>query len=512
MKKILLYLAILLITACLNAQVPVLFSYQTIIRDDGEVIQGQTVSLLISIIKTSASGTTVYSEKHLPSTNEFGLVNLTIGNGIEKAGDLATIEWGADIYFLNVKIDIAGGTSYTDMGTTQLLSVPYALHAKTVEINDDADADPGNELQDLTIDGFNLGITNGSGVAIPSVWKRNDPDIYYDGGKVLITPSSGDVQLELADVFDAGGRNLIIGDDAYLSDIDQINTLGIFGMSDPIAGTIKLGSSGPSLYGSPSQLRTDKKLNMTNQNIVSLADPVDPQDAATKAYVDALEDKLLQLQAEVGVTDVDGYHYKTIKLGSQVWMAENLKVTKYNDGAEIAMVTVKEDWSILAGPAYCWYGNLESNKDIYGALYNWFAASSANLCPSGWHVPTDAEWEILVNYLITNGYNYDGTTTGNKIAKAMASPSGWTSSSVTGAVGNTDYNEKRNVTKFSAPAGGYRYTSGDFYNSGNFGIWWSSSGYNETMAWKRLMKYDNADVNWSLTEKIQGCSVRCVKN
>jgi len=118
-------------------------------------------------------------------------------------------------------------------------------------------------------------------------------------------------------------------------------------------------------------------------------------------------------------------------------MAENLKTTTYKDGITvIPKVQGISDWSILTTPAYCWYNNNEATyKNAYGAIYNWYAAGTGNLCPEGWNVPTDAEWTTLENYLIANGYNYDGTTSGNKLAKSLASVTGWDSSSNTGANG-----------------------------------------------------------------------------
>ncbi|MGB4293792.1 MAG: FISUMP domain-containing protein, partial [Bacteroidales bacterium] len=132
------------------------------------------------------------------------------------------------------------------------------------------------------------------------------------------------------------------------------------------------------------------------------------------------------------MNDVDGNRYKVIMIGNQLWMAENLRTTKYNDGTPIPLVTDNTAWSNLTSPGYCWYDNNSTNKDTYGALYNWYTVNTGKLCPSGWHVPSDDEWTIMQNYLIANGFNYDGTTYYNKYAKALASTTGWTSSAVTG--------------------------------------------------------------------------------
>jgi len=121
------------------------------------------------------------------------------------------------------------------------------------------------------------------------------------------------------------------------------------------------------------------------------------------------------------VTDIDGNVYHTVKIGTQVWMAENLKTTKYNDASSIPNLTDNAGWVGLTSGAYCWYNNdAITNKNIYGALYNWYAVNTGKLCPGGWHIPAISEWETMENHLIVNGYNYDGTLSGNKIAKSLA--------------------------------------------------------------------------------------------
>ena len=100
------------------------------------------------------------------------------------------------------------------------------------------------------------------------------------------------------------------------------------------------------------------------------------------------------------VTDIDGNVYHTVKIGTQVWMVENLKTTKYNDGTPIPLVTANSSWAILTTPGYCFYNNdANVNKATYGAMYNWYIVNTGKLCPAGWHVPIDAEWTTLTNYL-----------------------------------------------------------------------------------------------------------------
>ena len=104
-------------------------------------------------------------------------------------------------------------------------------------------------------------------------------------------------------------------------------------------------------------------------------------------------------QSGATVADIDGNIYNTVKIGNQAWMAENLKTTKYNNGTEIPLIVDKPAWEALMTGGYCWYNNEDVNKNIYGALYNWYAVNTGNLCPIGWHVPSYNEWDILAAYL-----------------------------------------------------------------------------------------------------------------
>ena len=207
------------------------------------------------------------------------------------------------------------------------------------------------------------------------------------------------------------------------------------------------------------------------------------------------------------VTDVEGNIYKTVKIGTQTWMAENLRTTKYNDNTPISLIEDNASWISLSTPAYCWYNNDRiTYGETYGALYNWYTVNSGKLCPTGWQVPTDVEWTTMENYLIMNGYNYDGTGSDNKIAKSIASHSDWTASTSDGAVGNIDYPAIRNATGFTAVPGGLRYyLNGRFHNIEDQGCYWSStepenSGDNGS-AWYRNLFYSNSSIDRQNLEK-----------
>lgn len=212
---------------------------------------------------------------------------------------------------------------------------------------------------------------------------------------------------------------------------------------------------------------------------------------------------------EVQVKDADGNIYNTVTIGTQTWMTENLKTTKYNDGAEITLVTDSAGWAVLTTPAYCWYNNDENNnKNTFGALYNWYAVETNKLCPAGWHVPANEDWTTLEDYLTNNGYGYEGS--GNDIAKSIAAASGWLANDTAGNVGNDQ--ASNNKSGFAASQGGYRFSYGTFLYNGSYGKWWSSSESSETSAFIRFIFSGSSIVNSYANQKRNGFSVRCLKD
>ena len=223
------------------------------------------------------------------------------------------------------------------------------------------------------------------------------------------------------------------------------------------------------------------------------------------------------------VTDFDGNIYNTVLIDTQCWMKENLEVTHYPNGDPIPYVAYNDQWADLADnntdDAYCYYDNNTSSE--YGALYTYAAAIADNwqrdnasdqgICPSGWHLPTDQEWTDLEEYLIANGFNWDGSTSGNKIGKSLASTYGWNNSSQHGEVGNDQ--ASNNTTGFTALPGGYRsYNSGAFGNAGYGGYWWSATESSSSSAWNRGLGYNGADVYRYGYNKSYGFSVRCIQD
>jgi uncharacterized protein (TIGR02145 family) len=220
----------------------------------------------------------------------------------------------------------------------------------------------------------------------------------------------------------------------------------------------------------------------------------------------------------------DGNVYQTVTIGNQVWMAENLAYLPSVVGSGTGSQTTPYYYVYGYDSTNATVAKATANYNTYGVLYNWPAAmneaasSTSNpsgvqgVCPSGWHLPSDAEWTELENYLADNGYNYDGTTGGgrDKIAKSLANSSGWIGSSAPGAVGNIDYSEYRNKSGFTALPGGYRYYSGNFINNGYYGGWWSSTESSTGYAYSRYIYYYYSNVEMVGSNKELGYSVRCV--
>jgi hypothetical protein len=152
MKNLIAFLVIMTFGLTSFAQAPQAFKYQAVARDaSGNVLANKNVTFRISIIQGTVTGAIVYNELHSKTTNSFGLVDLEVGHGTSPSGDFSAIKWAVDQFFLKVEMDPAGGIAFQNMGTSQLLSVPYALYSRDVQNNNDADADPSNEIQDLSL-------------------------------------------------------------------------------------------------------------------------------------------------------------------------------------------------------------------------------------------------------------------------------------------------------------------------------------------------------------------------
>ena len=417
MKKFYIFLCLVIAALTqLQAQTPQGFNYQATVRNTtGELIINSNVYFKFNVIQGSQTAVPVFTETHYVPTDDLGQVTLIIGEGTANTGVFSEIDWSLGSYFLGIELSINGDNDYVAMGTTQLLSVPFALYA----------ANSGNA-----------------------------------------TPATPDLE-------------------AVLAENNSAN----------------------------------------NQQIKNLQDPTDTQDAVTKNYtyskaeVDAL---IANLQSQIdnteaaSVTDIDGNTYDYITYGDQVWTVDNAAMETYRDGTPIPQVTDATEWSNLTTGAWCYHNN-DPTKPRF---YNWYAVMGIHdtdsdtpnkeFAPEGWHVSSDAEWTTLEEYLIANDYNYDGTTTGNKIAKSIASTTGWNTSTDLGAVGNDQ--SLNNSSGFNAFPEGNRDDSGSFLNEGSNAIFWSSTETSTSYAWNRDLYLNNSYLSRDPPNEQNGFSVRFVRN
>ncbi|MCB8964191.1 MAG: fibrobacter succinogenes major paralogous domain-containing protein [Bacteroidales bacterium] len=557
MKWIFTLITATVLTISTLAQSPEKMSYQAVIRNsNNQLVTNQAVGMQISIVQSTADGAVVYAETHNPTTNANGLLSIEIGTGTT-SDDFTSINWANGPYFIKTETDPAGGTNYTITGTSQLLSVPYALYAKTADSISNIDQKvvmtsgdqvvAGNKTFTGAFHPYYIEVNSfGTGNRHAFIDFHGD-DTYtdyslrlarYNSGQSLLehrgtnmmsiqTSDSADIRLATKGIqrmrIDANG-NIIVndlmrnyktlriydqsnktlffrqdGDNSYIS-----NKQNFLNSETPKNGWLFInGESGVSLrvgrngVAGTEAMRVDTftNIDMLNHQVINVKTPVNDQDAANKAYVDALEQIIYYVLEDPTnrglVKDADGNTYKTIKIGTQVWMAENLKTTKDKNGAAIPEVADATAWKNLTTSGYCWYNNDETNKGTYGALYNWYTVNTGNLCPTGWHVPSDAEWTTLTN-LVGNS--------GGKLKEAGYAH--WISPNV-GAT---------NQTGFTALPGGYRY-NGIFSNIGSYGRWWSNSlDATPNYALARHLIYDSNNVTQYSAPKITGFSVRCLKD
>lgn len=224
MQKLVLLILCLGFALSSYAQAPQSFQYQAIARSStGTPLINQNINIRISVISGSTTGSILYVETHTPTSNQFGLFTLQIGQGTIANGSFNAINWGSNPHFLKVEMDETGGNAFQDMGTTQLLSVPYALHAASADNVDDADADPSNELQSISIVGSDLTISGGNTITLPTGGTG--------GGFQTLSKTGNTINL-------TGGGSVTLNDDDANNEIQSISKAG---------NTISLSNGGGSI-------------------------------------------------------------------------------------------------------------------------------------------------------------------------------------------------------------------------------------------------------------------------
>lgn len=482
MKFIYILFASLIMLTSAWAQSPEKMSYQAVIRNNNnQLITNQPVGMQISILQGSVNGTAIYVEEHNPTSNANGLVNIEIGNGNVTSGNFESIDWASGPYFIKSETDPTGGTAYTITGTSQLLSVPYALHAKTAEVY----TGTLNETDPVFKTSVAIGITE----ADTANWNKQ-PEEYTESDPLFIAwDKTTDISISESQISDLRDYVEAETDPGFTASV----AAGITAL-DTASWNNKLNN-----YVESQRLADVLSQNNDGEGyqIKNISDPTDVQDAVTKGYVDALIQKISELETlTTTFKDYDGNLYSQVKIGEQVWMAENLKTTHYANGDVISDGTGKGSIQGETEPKYWFtYDDDPDNNYIYGKLYTWYVASDTrNVCPAGWHVPTNEEWTVLSDYL------EGSSVSGGKLKEQGTSH--WLSPN-SGAT---------NESGFIALPGGYRGELASFNELTTTAIFWSASEYSTGLPWYWGAQYHSLGLFNIYNSAYFGCSIRCIKD
>ena len=276
--------------------------------------------------------------------------------------------------------------------------------------------------------------------------------------------------------------------------------------------------------GEEAQILLNGTVSAENNQIKNVEDPTDNQDAVTLVFLleklSYLQDQIDALQSSVGIIDQDGNTYNIMTYCDQVWTVQNAQMSTYRDGTTIPQVSDNAEWANLTTGAWK-YTTHTIGDSTPEKLYNWYAVMGIHdtdpntpnkeFAPEGWHVPSDAEWTTFENCLIDSGYNWDGTTTEDKIAKAIGSTSGWINSDIEGAVG---YDQSTNNSSgFNIYPFGTISPEGVPVNGANNSVLWCSTEITAETARRRYLYFGNEYLGISSAEnKKNGFSVRLVKD
>jgi uncharacterized protein (TIGR02145 family) len=379
-------------SSMLIAQAPALIPYQAVARDaSGQALNGATINARFTIHDGTATGTAVWQELQTVTTSSLGLFTAQLGSSVPLTG----VNWANGSKFMQVEIDL--GQGFVDMGTQQMLSVPYALYSTNAGSASNAES-AGNGISGVSQTGDTLYLANGNYLIVPGISLAN---------------GSG------------GGTTL--------------HTCGAPNVHNPDL-----------TYGS--------------------------------------------------MTDQEGNVYKTIVIGTQEWMAENLNTSVYRNGDAIPTNLDDATWAATTSGAWAYYNNDASYACPYGKLYNWFTCVDARgLCPVGWHVPSDAEWTVLTDFL---GGESDA---GGKMKSTG------TIEATTGLWGVPNSGATNN-SGFSGVAAGYRGSDGEYPNIGLISGFWGATEVGSITAWRALLQFNNENADAGDENTLTGFSVRCLRD
>ena len=461
MKKLFTLLALIVLTT-ITAQAPQGFNYQATVRNAaGDLIINQNVTFKFNIMLNTSTSLPVFSETHYVPTDDLGQVNLTVGQGTATIGSFAGINWGSGTYYLGIELNT--GANFVAMGTTQLLSVPYALYANTAGSTS----------------------SNNTGLISPTI--TTNPVANIIGTTAIFSASISNVNINQLSTIAGFVYSL---NPNPIFDIASSNSGNVL-FVDLISNTFTFDSAVQGFTFSPNTLYYVRAFVVTENNIIFYGN-------------------------EVTFTTQNFASLPSVTIGSQIWSSTNLDVTNYRDGTPIPQVSDPTEWANLTTGAWC--NSYDSGN--YGILYNWYAvagihdAASLNdpslrkqLAPLGWHIPSDSEWSTLINYLDPNANGGMNINTAGGKMKAMGTIDEGTGLWLTPNIGAS------NESGFGGTPAGERQVDGEITSSDTYGYWWSSSQFNTTnLAFIRLLGYDSSSAGRTIVDKKIGISVRCVRD
>jgi uncharacterized protein (TIGR02145 family) len=375
--------------------------YQGVLRDNTGSELSNTSATLQSIIRiNSANGPIIFSESHGIVTDEFGYFQIIIGTGTVNNSfpNFDQVDWSTNLKFLQIQVNI--GSGFVDLGTTQLLSVPYALFA------DDCDCD-----MSISPIGDTLFTGGGGYLIVPGISNAN-PE--FGGFGIIVLPGNNICAAQQISVTTCGGETSI---------------------------------------------------------------------------------------------DFNGYTYDLVEINNQCWFGENLRTESFNDGTPIPNITDNLLWSSSTDPAYCKFANSEAYGSTYGYLYNFYAVTTNNLCPVGWHVASDCDFMFLENSIgLTLAQQQAGGWRGTNQGTLLKSTNLWFSNA-----GTDNFS-------FTALPGGYRLYSvnaaqaGTFNSRLRYAFFWTSSSLSTSNAYIRSLFFDYSTILRQGYNKSTGASVRCIRD
>lgn len=472
----------------LMAQAPQKFSYQTVIRNSGgQLLANQQVGIKISVLQGSENGIVVFAERHTPTTNANGLASLQIGTGTLLNGSFSNINWSQGPYFISTETDPNGGTNYTIVSTQQLLSVPYALYAET-----SGSSIPGPQ-----------------GPAGPQGPQGEQGPTGPQGPIGLTGPAGPQGQTGATG---AQGPIGLTGPQGPAGPQGATGSQGPTGLTGPQGPAGQNGATGPQGPIGPQGPQGNPATDNQQLSVSEIGDTLFLQGGGFVIIpgVSGANNENGQFGISThscgatnvhnanktygSVTDIDGNTYKTIVIGNQEWMAENLKVIRYQNGDLLPNLSGVVQWGSATSGAYCYFNNDISNNCPYGKLYNWYAITDTrNLCPVGWRTPMVDDFNTLIDYL-------GGASVAGSQLKVVGGQY-WQSPNA-GAL---------NLSGFSALPGGIRDGAGTPSNFGYYGFYWTGSEINSELASDLEIYFSVESVAVSADSKRDGRSVRCIR-